>query len=227
MKTCSRCLIEKPFESYEKRKSRNTYRTVCKECKLARHRKRYAERKEDNPIAHRAKRLVLKCRQQGIECDITPEHLQALWTGKCDVSKLEISFDHHRVHDLYPEIDRFDPTKGYTKGNVRWLSRRMNNLKSNATIEELESILSWMKNYEPIYDEVESPVRKLPAWNKGMKMNPPEPELNGMKKIGWDDVNEIRARYNKGETIKSIAKDYPIGPSATRNIVRNKSWTKE
>lgn len=44
-----------------------------------------------------------------------------------------------------PSLDRFDNSKGYTKNNVRVISRRANCLKNDATIEELEAIIRYMK----------------------------------------------------------------------------------
>ena len=38
------------------------------------------------------------------------------------------------------------PDKGYVKGNVHWISRRANRIKSDATVEELEKIISYMKD---------------------------------------------------------------------------------
>jgi hypothetical protein len=45
-----------------------------------------------------------------------------------------------------PSIDRFDPAKGYVPGNVRIISWRANRIKTDASIEELEAILRYMKD---------------------------------------------------------------------------------
>jgi len=45
-----------------------------------------------------------------------------------------------------PTIDRFDNSIGYVPGNVHVISWRANSLKNNATIDELEKVLAYMKS---------------------------------------------------------------------------------
>lgn len=45
-----------------------------------------------------------------------------------------------------PSIDRMVPKLGYVKGNVYMISHRANALKSDATIEQIEALLSYMRN---------------------------------------------------------------------------------
>jgi len=64
----------------------------------------------------------------------------------CPVFGIELSVggpQHQR--DNSPSIDRIDSTKGYTPDNVRVISYRANTIKNNATIEELEAIILYMK----------------------------------------------------------------------------------
>jgi len=51
-------------------------------------------------------------------------------------------FAHHS-----PSLDRVVPNLGYVKGNVHVISWRANSLKKNATIEELEKIIQYMKEH--------------------------------------------------------------------------------
>lgn len=44
-----------------------------------------------------------------------------------------------------PTLDRVDSTKGYTRDNVRVISQRANSLKQDATVEQLENLIRYMK----------------------------------------------------------------------------------
>lgn len=47
--------------------------------------------------------------------------------------------------DTSASIDRIIPELGYVKDNIEVISMRANRLKNNASIEEIEKILAWMK----------------------------------------------------------------------------------
>ncbi len=46
--------------------------------------------------------------------------------------------------DNSPTLDRIDPTKGYTKDNVRVISYRANRIKNNANTDELLLVVEYM-----------------------------------------------------------------------------------
>lgn len=64
------------------------------------------------------------------------------WPDVCPV--LGIPMD-RRDKNHTPSLDRVDSRKGYTKANVKVISFRANRIKFNATIDELERILDYMK----------------------------------------------------------------------------------
>ncbi len=59
--------------------------------------------------------------------------------------KLEMAEGYGR--ESSPTLDRVIPSEGYVKGNVSVVSFKANRLKSNATVEELLAVISYMKNF--------------------------------------------------------------------------------
>lgn len=47
--------------------------------------------------------------------------------------------------DYSPSLDRIDPLRGYVKGNIQIISMKANRIKSNASIEEIEKVLGYLK----------------------------------------------------------------------------------
>jgi hypothetical protein len=66
--------------------------------------------------------------------------------AKCPVLGLSLCTTHTKVQANSPTLDRFDNTQGYTKENIRVISYRANTLKSDATVEELEQILVYIRS---------------------------------------------------------------------------------
>lgn len=50
-----------------------------------------------------------------------------------------------RITNDTPSLDRLIPEKGYVKDNVAFISMRANRLKSDASLEDLEKIVEWIK----------------------------------------------------------------------------------
>jgi hypothetical protein len=50
-----------------------------------------------------------------------------------------------RNREYAASVDRIDISQGYVPGNVCVISGRANRLKSNATVNEIEAILNYMK----------------------------------------------------------------------------------
>lgn len=85
-----------------------------------------------------------RAKSQGVPFDLKPEDI--IFPRECPVLGIPIEFTVNGRTDNTPSLDRMDPVKGYTKGNVRVISWRANRLKSNGTLEELEKIVKYMKS---------------------------------------------------------------------------------
>jgi hypothetical protein len=129
----------------------------CKEC---RKQTRYVSKKEvqfyknnivDIPCSPRTdwsrealRRSKTRAKEKGLQHNLTRDWLLTNLPTHCPVLGIELAFGGNSYNS--PSVDRFDNNKGYTTDNVRIISFRANALKSNATVEELEAIVRYMRN---------------------------------------------------------------------------------
>ncbi len=51
-------------------------------------------------------------------------------------------------------------------------------------------------------------------------------ELHGRAKLTWNDINEIRERYQKGESLASISRSFTfVNKTTVHRVILNKGWT--
>lgn len=150
-----------PLELMGRRKSsKDGYSTWCKKCNSTYTKNNYPRKN------YRLKRRLREgmnmslwrgckdnCKLRNIYFDLLPEDV--IIPDTCPVFDIPLINDVSYLHnnglknpmgvDNYPTIDRFDPNIGYTKSNINIISWKANNLKSNATVEDLEKLLKWVK----------------------------------------------------------------------------------
>lgn len=68
----------------------------------------------------------------------------------CPVLGIPIFFHRGNVKDDSISFDRIDSSKGYTKDNLIIVSYRVNKLKSNATLDEMNKIVNFYNELENI-----------------------------------------------------------------------------
>lgn len=78
--------------------------------------------------------------------DITPEYLEELYekqNHKCAISGLPLEIDLTKRATEQPwSLDRIDSNKGYVKGNVQWVDKRVNMMKQSYDQEDFIKICS-------------------------------------------------------------------------------------
>lgn len=63
----------------------------------------------------------------------------------CPVLGIPLFFSERRT-DNTPSLDKKVPEQGYVQGNIRIISWRANRLKNDATLEELERLVEYLKS---------------------------------------------------------------------------------
>lgn len=141
-KFCKKCNKSKPVDQfyYDKRGGgRPTSR--CKSCiyegQLDYRDKNYFMTSHHNKSS--------ECRRKGIPYDLDQDYLQSIWPVVCPVFGIPLTPRGNRHDDSTPHLDRLDPNKGYVKGNVRFISRKANLIKSNASWKDIARVAIWLR----------------------------------------------------------------------------------
>ena len=145
-KKCSACGEIKPFSEFHKNEAAPTGRAYnCKSCHAERCRKHRQVRPFYGTVA-KARHRADKC---DLEFDLTEEYLEAIWTGYCPVfgTKFNLPGAATRTQQT-PTLDRVIPHKGYTQGNVVWISDFANRIKQEATSVEIQAVATWLHQTE-------------------------------------------------------------------------------
>lgn len=110
--------------------------------------KKYRLNNQEKLLLSYAKR---RAKRRNINFDITIEDIKI--PQVCPILGIELRLNQSsefggkgRVSPNSPSLDRINPSLGYIKNNVRVISHRANQLKNNASIEELEKVLEDLKN---------------------------------------------------------------------------------
>jgi len=143
MLKCKICKLKKSKDAFHNNRSQASGKDPrCKECRKKEARKSY----KSNPFVTLIRCKRAECKKKDIPFDLTVEYLKQIWTGFCpiDGSSISIGAKHPAAHKS-AHLDRLIPEKGYTIGNVFFLSSRMNRLKYNASVEELRKVADWME----------------------------------------------------------------------------------
>jgi hypothetical protein len=147
---CLKCKLNKDISNFSSRSKekyrKNTRRTVCNDCRRIAQNKNYLKYKTTKPFKCRCTKIKATAKIKKVPFNLTPEHLEQIWTGKCPISGVSLYFNIDRGSDAYPELDRLIPEKGYIIGNVTWISRKMNRIKNDSSLLELKQLVEWVEN---------------------------------------------------------------------------------
>lgn len=147
-KVCSKCRIEKPSGQFHKdRTAHDGFCSSCKECRCTFRKRRYRERRRSDPYQLWAINTVNWARgRKKYDVQVTSNDVLKLTEQqkhKCIYCAKQLNFRASMSERLdSPSLDRVDPSVGYTLTNVVVSCYRCNQIKSDATPNELRLIAS-------------------------------------------------------------------------------------
>jgi hypothetical protein len=84
-----------------------------------------------------------RARRDGVAFEIAIEDI--IVPPCCPVLGIALQRSVGCIADNSPSLDRIDPKRGYVLGNIAVISVRANRIKNDASPEELERVLAWMR----------------------------------------------------------------------------------
>jgi len=91
--------------------------------------------------------LVLRAKNKGYESDISTDYLVEIFPKDfiCPVLGTKMIWGGDKRKRNSPSVDKIFPDKGYIKGNVAIISERANSIKTDASLEEIKKLTSWLE----------------------------------------------------------------------------------
>lgn len=152
MKECTECnVVSENFRKHrrvcldcERRKSREYYhKNIEQQGYNERRAQKEKQNRRDNPALYLYRSSKIRAKKFNLDFDLEKEDI--IIPDVCPVLRIPL-FVGEKQGDNSPTLDRVDNSKGYTKDNVAVISWKANNLKSNATLDEIEKLYLWMKD---------------------------------------------------------------------------------
>lgn len=86
----------------------------------------------DRKIAVRVVQLRYRAKKLNLSFNLTAKYLIKIFPTNCKCPALGTDFNWFGEYNLVPTVDRIIPERGYTKGNVVWVSQLANLIMSSA-----------------------------------------------------------------------------------------------
>ena len=147
-KRCADCGETKNFSLFHKNaQQKDGYSCYCKSCAMQQNKNKYSKLSQDHEwkLKQTLRASKQRAAQNNLEHTLSLKDLQQLYPqdNKCPILNIELCWGFPK--DTSPSLDRIDSTKGYTYENCQIISNRANRIKTDATIEELELVVNYLK----------------------------------------------------------------------------------
>lgn len=144
---CVQCTAVKSKERYEKgggyKGYPKSYRNANKEKYSELSKQRY-QNDTTKYVYHMIKRAEHRAKKNGLDFNLTVDDI--VIPDLCPILGVPLIIGEGKGPKPFsPSLDKIDPEKGYVKGNVIIISMRANQIKSNASINEIEKVYNYLK----------------------------------------------------------------------------------
>lgn len=123
-------------------KARNPERARANALRSYYHRK---ATQTDFALKHQLSNIKTRAKANGLPFNLTMETLPPM-PERCPALNIPLARG-GKGSPNGPELDRLVPALGYVVGNVQWISRRANCMKSDATLEEVDALAAWLRKH--------------------------------------------------------------------------------
>ena len=158
---CKRCKVDKALNEtgrcqgcddyirdyYQKNRNREIARAQKSLKKKSRKEQNKYKKKlnRQNPLSVILQHAKQRAKLKNVPFDITADDIEV--PEFCPILGLQLVVNEGHAKDNSMTIDRIVPELGYVKGNVAIISFKANTIKNNASIEDLEKVLLWLKRW--------------------------------------------------------------------------------
>ena len=101
--------------------------------------------RKQNPQRYILTAARCRAKYKGLPFNINVEDIQI--PEKCPILGIPLCHKDGFPDDGSPALDRIIPSLGYVKGNIMVISHRANNIKGDASLEELRAIVYFLENF--------------------------------------------------------------------------------
>ncbi len=149
-KRCADCEETKEISLFNKNaQQKDGYSCYCKDCSKIKNSNKYKKLSLEHSWKLRQTLRASKNRalKNNLEHTLTLEELEKLYPidNKCPILGIDLFWGFPK--DTSPSLDRIDSKKGYTYDNCQIISNRANRIKSDASFEELELVVKYLKEF--------------------------------------------------------------------------------
>ena len=147
-KRCADCGEVKNFSLFHKNaQQKDGYSCYCNKCSTDRNKNKYIKASQDHEwkLKQTLRASKQRAEKNNLEHTLTLNDLKQLYPqdNKCPILNIDLCWGFPK--DSSPSLDRIDSKQGYTYENCQIISNRANRIKSDASVDELELVVKYLK----------------------------------------------------------------------------------